>query len=71
VADADLVVGTVLIPGANAPKLITRDMLKIMKRGAVIVDVAIDQGGCTETSKATTHSKPTYVVDAVCHLDTS
>lgn len=67
VAEADLVVGTVLIPGANAPKLITREMLKTMKRGSVIVDVAIDQGGCTETSKATTHSKPTYVVDGVVH----
>jgi alanine dehydrogenase len=67
VAEADLVIGTVLIPGANAPKLLTRDMLKTMKRGSVIVDVAIDQGGCTETSKATTHSKPTYIVDGVVH----
>jgi alanine dehydrogenase len=57
----------VLIPGAAAPKLITRPMLKTMKRGSVIVDVAIDQGGCTETSRATTHSKPTYVVDGVVH----
>jgi alanine dehydrogenase len=67
VAQADLVIGTVLIPGAAAPKLITRDMLKTMRIGSVIVDVAIDQGGCTETSKATTHSNPTYVVDGVTH----
>jgi alanine dehydrogenase len=67
VAEADLVIGTVLIPGANTPKLVTRAMLKTMKRGAVIVDVAIDQGGCTETSKATTHSRPTYIVDGVVH----
>ncbi|MCE1234985.1 MAG: alanine dehydrogenase [Hyphomicrobiales bacterium] len=67
VAEADLVIGTVLIPGAAAPKLITRPMLKTMKRGSVIVDVAIDQGGCTETSRATTHSRPTYVVDGVVH----
>ncbi len=65
--NADLVIGTVLIPGAAAPKMITRDMLKTMKRGSVIVDVSIDQGGCTETSRATTHSKPTYVVDGVVH----
>nr|WP_297143410.1 alanine dehydrogenase [Thermomonas sp.] len=64
---ADLVIGTVLIPGAAAPKLITRDMLKTMKPGSVIVDVAIDQGGCTETSKATTHADPTFVVDGVVH----
>ena len=64
---ADLVIGTVLIPGAAAPKLITRDMLKTMKPGAVIVDVAIDQGGCTETSHATTHAEPTYVVDGIVH----
>ena len=64
---ADLVIGTVLIPGAAAPKLITRDMLKLMKPGAVIVDVAIDQGGCTETSHATTHADPTYVVDGIVH----
>ena len=64
---ADLVIGTVLIPGAAAPKLITRAMLKTMKPGAVIVDVAIDQGGCTETSHATTHADPTYVVDGVVH----
>jgi alanine dehydrogenase len=67
VAESDLVIGTVLVPGAAAPKLITRAMLPTMKKGSVIVDVAIDQGGCTETSKATTHSKPTYVVDGVVH----
>ncbi|MDR3496867.1 MAG: alanine dehydrogenase, partial [Ancalomicrobiaceae bacterium] len=67
VTDADLVIGTVLIPGAATPKLVTRDMLKTMKPGSVIVDVAIDQGGCTETSHATTHSNPTYVVDNVVH----
>jgi alanine dehydrogenase len=66
-ADADLVIGAVLIPGAAAPKLIKRDMLKLMKPGSVIVDVAIDQGGCTETSKATTHENPTYIVDGVVH----
>ncbi|MBW3098094.1 alanine dehydrogenase [Pseudohoeflea coraliihabitans] len=65
--DADVVVGAVLIPGAAAPKLVTREMLSGMKRGAVIVDVAIDQGGCFETSKATTHSDPTYEVDGVVH----
>jgi alanine dehydrogenase len=65
--EADLVIGAVLIPGAAAPKLITRDMLKLMKSGSVIVDVAIDQGGCTETSKATTHQNPTYIVDNVVH----
>ena len=67
VADADLIVGGVLIPGAEAPKLITKDMLKFMKRGSVIVDVAIDQGGCVETSKPTTHGNPTYIVDDVVH----
>jgi alanine dehydrogenase len=55
------------VPGAAAPKLVTRAMLATMKKGSVIVDVAIDQGGCTETSKATTHSQPTYVVDGVVH----
>jgi len=64
---ADLVIGAVLIPGAAAPKLVTRDMLKQMKNGAVIVDVAIDQGGCFETSRATTHQDPTYIVDGVVH----
>ena len=67
VAKADLLVGGVLIPGAEAPKLITKDMLKLMKRGSVIVDVAIDQGGCVETSKPTTHRDPTYIVDDVVH----
>lgn len=65
--DVDLVVGSVLIPGAKAPKLITRDMLKLMRPGSVIVDVAIDQGGCFETSRPTTHSEPTYVIDGVVH----
>lgn len=67
VAEADLVIGAVLIPGAAAPKLVTRDMLSTMKPGAVLVDVAIDQGGCFETSKATTHAEPTYVVDGIVH----
>ena len=64
---ADLVIGAVLIPGAAAPKLVTREMLSGMKKGAVLVDVAIDQGGCFETSHATTHSDPTYEVDGVIH----
>ncbi len=64
---ADLVIGGVLIPGAAAPKLVTRDMISRMKKGAVVVDVAIDQGGCFETSRATTHADPTYVVDGVVH----
>jgi alanine dehydrogenase len=67
VAEADLVIGAVLIPGAAAPKLVTRAMLKTMKAGAVLVDVAIDQGGCFETSHATTHADPTFVVDGVVH----
>ncbi len=67
VADADLLVGGVLIPGAEAPKLVTKEMLKLMKRGSVIVDVAIDQGGCVETSKPTTHGDPTFIVDDVVH----
>lgn len=67
VREADVVVGAVLIPGAKAPKLITREILKTMKKGSVLVDVAIDQGGCFETSKPTTHSKPTYVVEGVVH----
>jgi alanine dehydrogenase len=67
VQDADLVIGAVLIPGALAPKLITREMLPTMKPGSVLVDVAIDQGGCAETSRPTTHSDPTYVVDDVVH----
>ena len=66
-ATADLVIGGVLIPGAAAPKLVTRAMLKDWKPGSVLVDVAIDQGGCAETSKATTHAEPTYVVDNVIH----
>ncbi|MGX7950955.1 alanine dehydrogenase [Tsuneonella sp. HG249] len=67
ICEADLVIGAVLVPGAAAPKLVTRDMLKCMKPGAVLVDVAIDQGGCFETSRATTHAEPTYVVDEVVH----
>ncbi|OMH33924.1 alanine dehydrogenase [Motiliproteus sp. MSK22-1] len=67
VINADLVIGAVLIPGAAAPKLVTREMLGKMKPGAVLVDVAIDQGGCFETSKATTHQEPTYEVDGVIH----
>jgi len=65
--EADLVVGAVLIPGAMAPKLITRDMLKYMRKGSVIVDVAIDQGGCVETSRPTTHDDPIYEVDGIVH----
>ncbi len=65
--EADLVIGAILIPGAKAPKLVTRDMLAVMKKGSVMVDVAIDQGGCFETSKATTHTEPTYVVDGIVH----
>jgi alanine dehydrogenase len=67
VANADLVIGAVLVPGAEAPKLVTAEMVKTMKRGAVVVDVAIDQGGCFETSEPTTHDDPTYVVDDVVH----
>ena len=67
ISEADLLVGGVLIPGAEAPKLVTKDMLKLMKRGSVIVDVAIDQGGCVETSKPTTHAEPTYIVDDIVH----
>ena len=67
VLDAELVIGGVLIPGAAAPKLVTRGMISRMKKGAVVVDVAIDQGGCFETSHATTHAEPTYVVDGVVH----
>ena len=67
IADADLVIGAVLVAGARAPRLITKDMLGGMKPGSVLVDVAIDQGGCFETSKPTTHSDPTYVVDGVVH----
>ncbi|MFA5959841.1 MAG: alanine dehydrogenase [Tatlockia sp.] len=67
VADADLVIGAVLVPGAAAPKLVTRTMLGTMRPGSVVVDVAIDQGGCFETSRPTTHTEPTYVVDDIVH----
>jgi alanine dehydrogenase len=67
VLEADLVIGAVLVPGASAPKIVTRDMVSRMKKGAVLVDVSIDQGGCFETSRATTHAEPTYVVDGVIH----
>jgi alanine dehydrogenase len=67
VLDADLVVGGVLVPGAAAPKLVTRGLISRMKKGAVVVDVAIDQGGCFETSHPTTHAEPTYMVDGVVH----
>jgi alanine dehydrogenase len=67
VAEADLVIGAVLIPGARAPKLVTREQIRGMKEGAVVVDVAIDQGGCFETSRPTTHTDPVYVVDGVIH----
>ena len=66
-ARADLVIGAVLIPGAKAPRLIEREDLGLMKPGSVIIDVAIDQGGCVETSRPTTHSEPTYMVDEVLH----
>ena len=67
VRDAELVIGAVLVPGAAAPRLVTRDMLKTMKRGSVLVDIAIDQGGCFETSHATTHADPVYEVDGIIH----
>ncbi len=67
VVETDLLIGGVLIPGANAPKLISKEMITSMKRGSVIVDVAIDQGGCVETSKPTTHANPTYIIDDVVH----
>jgi alanine dehydrogenase len=67
IKEADLVIGAVLITGAVAPKLVTRDLLKIMKKGSVIVDVAIDQGGCVETSRATTHDDPIFEVDGIIH----
>ena len=67
VSECDLLIGGVLIPGAEAPKLVTKEMIKSMKRGSVVVDVAIDQGGCVETSKPTTHANPTYIVDNVVH----
>ncbi|MFL6862212.1 MAG: alanine dehydrogenase [Allosphingosinicella sp.] len=67
VAESELVIGAVLVPGAAAPKLVTRDMLKTMKRGSVLVDIAIDQGGCFETSRATTHEDPVYEIDGIIH----
>ena len=67
VLSADLVIGAVLVPGAAAPKLVTKEMVRRMKPGAALVDVAIDQGGCFETSRPTTHSHPTYIVDNVVH----
>jgi alanine dehydrogenase len=67
IGEADVVIGAVLVPGARAPKLVTREMLKDMKQGSVIVDVAIDQGGCVETAHATTHTNPVYEVDGVIH----
>jgi len=67
IREADVVIGSVLIPGAKTPRLVTRDMIKTMKKGAVLVDVAIDQGGCFETSRATTHADPVYTIDGVIH----
>jgi alanine dehydrogenase len=67
IVDCDLLIGGVLVPGANAPKLISKEMISSMRRGSVIVDVAIDQGGCVATSKPTTHADPTYLVDDVVH----
>jgi alanine dehydrogenase len=67
VKEAELVIGAVLVPGAAAPKLVTREMLKTMKRGSVLVDIAIDQGGCFETSHPTTHADPVYEVDGIIH----
>jgi alanine dehydrogenase len=67
IASADLLIGAVLIPGAKAPRLVTREMVRSMKEGAVLIDVAVDQGGCSETCRPTTHSDPTYVVDGVIH----
>jgi len=67
IAEAELVIGAVLVPGAAAPRLVSRDMLKTMKPGAVLVDVAIDQGGCFETSRPTTHAEPTFIVDGIVH----
>lgn len=66
-ASADVIIGAVLVPGAAAPRLITRAMLKLLKPGAVLVDIAIDQGGCFETSHPTTHAEPTFVVDGILH----
>jgi len=67
VIDADLVIGAVLIPGASAPKVVSKKMVKEMKKGSVLVDISIDQGGCFETSRPTSHSNPTYEVDGVIH----
>jgi alanine dehydrogenase len=67
IVDVDLLVGGVLVPGARAPRLVTRDMLALMPEGSVLVDVAVDQGGCAETTRPTTHAEPTYVVDGVVH----
>ena len=67
IQEAELVIGAVLVPGAAAPKLVSREQLKTMKRGSVLVDIAIDQGGCFETSKATTHDDPVYTIDGVIH----
>jgi alanine dehydrogenase len=67
IRDHDLIVGAVLIPGAKAPRLITRDMLKLMRPGTVLVDVAVDQGGCIETCTPTTHENPTFIIDDVVH----
>jgi alanine dehydrogenase len=67
IASADLLIGAVLIPGAKAPKLVTRELLRTMKEGAVLIDVAVDQGGCSETCHPTTHAEPTYVVEGVIH----
>jgi alanine dehydrogenase len=67
VREADVVIGSVLVPGAKAPKLVTAEMIRSMREGAVAIDIAIDQGGCMETSHMTTHSDPTYVVDGVVH----
>ena len=66
-AEADLLIGAILIRGDRSPVLVTREMLKLMKRGAVIVDVAVDQGGCIETTRPTTHRNPTYIVEGVVH----
>src|SRR5439155_18589607 len=69
VADADLLIGAVLVPGGRSPVLVTEEMVKGMKRGAVIVDIAVDQGGCVETTRETTHAEPTYVVHDVIHYE--
>jgi alanine dehydrogenase len=71
ITKADLVVGAALVPGARTPVLVTRDMLKTMKKGTVLVDVAIDQGGCFETSEETTHQQPTYIIDTIVHYAVS